>query len=278
MEKSKTKITFLKEKIIYLVAEGTGETITKIARASLSKFKQDKITTKTFFLIRAKKRIARIAKQAAEDKALVAFSVVRPALRNFLLKETEQHGIKALDVIGDFIGQLSIFLEQKPVLIPGRQFILDENYYHRIEAINYAVKHDDGKLPQGLKHADLILVGVSRTGKTPMSTYLANLGWKVANVPLHPDMDPPEQLFQVDQHKIFGLTINVETLVKLREERLKHMGLEPDAKYADPIVISDEIEWCKSFFDKNPLWRIMDVSNKAIEEIAAGILKEYRKD
>lgn len=278
MEKSKSKTTSEKEKTIYLVAEGTGETITKIARASLSKFKQDKITTKTFYLIRTKKRIARIASQAEEDKALIAFSVVRPALRNFLLKETDRHGIKALDVIGDFIGQLSIFLEQKPVLVPGRQFILDENYYHRIEAINFAVKHDDGKLPQGLISADLILVGVSRTGKTPLSTYLANLGWKVANIPVHPDMDPPKQLFQVDQRKIFGLMINVETLVKLREERLKHMGLESGAKYADPIVISDEIEWCKTFFDKNPIWRIMDVSNKAIEEIAAGIVKEYRKD
>lgn len=278
MEKSKSKTTSEKEKTIYLVAEGTGETITKIARASLSKFKQDKITTKTFYLIRTKKRIARIASQAEEDKALIAFSVVRPALRNFLLKETDRHGIKALDVIGDFIGQLSIFLEQKPVLVPGRQFILDENYYHRIEAINFAVKHDDGKLPQGLISADLILVGVSRTGKTPISTYLANLGWKVANIPVHPDMDPPKQLFQVDQRKIFGLMINVETLVKLREERLKHMGLESGAKYADPIVISDEIEWCKTFFDKNPIWRIMNVSNKAIEEIAAGIVKEYRKD
>ena len=278
MEKSKSKTTSEKEKTIYLVAEGTGETITKIARASLSKFKQDKITTKTFYLIRTKKRIARIASQAEEDKALIAFSVVRPALRNFLLKETDRHGIKALDVIGDFIGQLSIFLEQKPVLVPGRQFILDENYYHRIEAINFAVKHDDGKLPQGLISADLILVGVSRTGKTPLSTYLANLGWKVANIPVHPDMDPPKQLFQVDQRKIFGLMINVETLVKLREERLKHLGLESGAKYADPIVISDEIEWCKTFFDKNPIWRIMDVSHKAIEEIAAGIVKEYRKD
>lgn len=278
MEKSKSKTTSEKEKTVYLVAEGTGETITKIARASLSKFKRDKIKTKTFYLIRTKKRIARIARQAAEDKALIAFSVVRPALRDFLLKETDRHGIKALDVIGDFIGQLSIFLEQKPVLVPGRQFILDENYYHRIEAINFAVKHDDGKLPQGLISADLIIVGVSRTGKTPLSTYLANLGWKVANIPVHPDMDPPKQLFQVDQHKIFGLMINVETLVKLREERLKHMGLESGAKYADPIVISDEIEWCKTFFDKNPIWRIMDVSNKAIEEIAAGIVKEYRKD
>jgi len=265
-----------KDKTVCLVAEGTGETISKIAKVSLSKFNLEKININTFFLVRTKQEIMRIAKMAAADEALLAFSVVRPALRDFLLKEAEHRGIKAIDVIGDFIGHLSIFLGEKPVLVPGRQYILDEDYYRRIEAINYAVKHDDGKIPQGLKHADLILVGLSRTGKTPLATYLANMGWKVANIPLHPDMDPPQELFQVDQHKVFGLIINVENLVKLREERLKHIGLEPSAKYADPVMISDEIEWCRGYFDKNPTWQVMNVSNKAIEEIAASILNTYR--
>lgn len=275
-KKDTSKRSSLKKKSICLVAEGTGETITRIAKVSLSKFKPEKINLKTFFLVRTKQQIRRIVKIAATDNALVAFSIVRPSLRTFLLKEAEHRGIKAIDVIGDFIGHLSIFLEEKPILVPGRQYVLDEDYYRRIEAINYAVKHDDGKIPQGLKRADLILVGLSRTGKTPLSTYLANMGWKVANVPLHPDMDPPRELFQVDPHKIFGLIINVENLVKLREERLKHMGLEPPAKYADPVMISDEIEWCKAYFDKNPTWRIMNVSNKAIEEIAASILNACR--
>ncbi len=123
----------------------------------------------------------------------------------------------------------------------------------------------------------MILVGLSRTGKTPLSTYLANQGWKVANVPIHPDMDPPEELFQVDQRKIFGLIINVESLVKLREARLEQLGLESNAKYADPVQVADEIEWSKSFFKKNPRWHIVDVSNKAIEEVAASIVSTYQK-
>jgi len=263
-------------RVIYLVAEGTGETISKIARASLAQFSREKVEVKTFFLVVDKRRITRIAKQASEDKALVAFSVVEPALRNFLIQVAERRGIKAIDVIGDFIVQLSIFFGENPMAIPGRQYILDEDYYRRIEAINFAVKHDDGKMPQGLKLADLILVGLSRTGKTPLSTYLATQGWKVANVPLHPDMAPPEELFQVDQRRIFGRLISIERLVRVREARLKQLGLAPYAKYADPVVIADEIEWCYKFFKQNLRWRVIDISNKAIEEAAASTISAYQ--
>jgi hypothetical protein len=265
-----------KKKVIYLVGEGTGETISRIARASLVQFNRENVKVKTFFLVTEKKYISRIAKQAAEDDALVAFSIVQPTLRDFLIQETERRGIKAIDVIGDFIVQLSIFLKEKPMAIPGRQYILDEEYFRRIEAINFTVKHDDGKLPQGLKLADLVLVGLSRTGKTPLSTYLANQGWKVANVPIHPDMLPPEELFQVEPRKVFGLIISIESLVKLREARLKQLGLEPYAKYADPVRVSDEIEWSREFFKQIPRWRVMDISNKAIEEAAASIVNAYR--
>lgn len=264
------------KKAIYLVGEGTGETISKIARASLVQFSRENVEIKTFFMVKNKQRISQIAKQAAEDKALVAFSIVQPSLRDFLIQEAERRGIKAIDVIGDFIVQLSLFLKEKPLAIPGRQYILDEDYFRRIEAINFTVKHDDGKFPQDLKFADLILVGLSRTGKTPLSTYLANQGWKVANIPLHPGMVPPQELFQIDQKKIFGLIINVETLVKLRESRLKQLGLEPYAKYADPVQIADEIEWSREFFRQNPGWRILDVSNKAIEEASASTVSAYK--
>lgn len=265
-----------KKKIIYLVGEGTGETITRIARASLAQFSRENIELKTFFLVTDKKYISRIAGEAAKDHALLAFSIVQPVLRDCLIYETERRGIKAIDVIGDFIVQLSIFLKEKPMAIPGRQYILDEEYFRRIDAINFSVKHDDGKLPQGLKLSDLILVGLSRTGKTPLSTYLANQGWKVANVPIHPDMLLPDELFQIDSHKVFGLVISIESLVKLRETRLKQLGLEPYAKYADPVTVADEIEWSREFFKHYPRWRILDISNRAIEEAAASIINAYR--
>ncbi len=263
-------------KVIYLVGEGTGETINKIARASLAQFSREKVEIKKFFMLEDEKQITDIVRHAAQDKALVAFSIVHPPWRNFLIDEATAAGIWAIDVIGDFIVQLSIFLKEKPMAVPGLQYILDEDYYRRIEAINFAVKHDDGKMPEGLKHADLILVGLSRTGKTPLATFLANQGWKVANVPLHPDMTAPKELFEVDQKRVFGLTIGVETLVKLREGRLKQLGLAPYAKYADPVTIADEIEWCGEVFKENPRWRVLDISNKAIEEAAASILSAYQ--
>jgi regulator of PEP synthase PpsR (kinase-PPPase family) len=266
----------LRKKVIYLLGEGTGETITRIARASLAQFNRENVELKTFFLVTDKKYISRIVGQAAQDNALLAFSIVQLDLRDFLIQETERRGIKAIDVIGDFIVQLSIFLKEKPMAIPGRQYILDEEYFRRIDAINFSVKHDDGKLPQGLQLADLILVGLSRTGKTPLSTYLANQGWKVANVPIHPDMLPPEELLKIESRKIFGLVISVESLVKLRETRLKQLGLEPYAKYADPVRVADEIEWSWEFFKQHPRWRILDISNKAIEEAAASIVNAYR--
>ncbi|NWF75271.1 MAG: kinase/pyrophosphorylase [Nitrospirae bacterium] len=278
MKKSEViKKRIYKKKHIYLVGEGTGETISKIARAALAQFHRERVNIKTFFLVKDEHYISRILKHASEDNALVAFSIVQPNLRDYLIAEADRLGIKAIDVIGNFIIQLSIFLKEKPLEIPGRQYILDEDYFRRIEAINFSVKHDDGKLPQGLTDADIVLIGLSRTGKTPLSTYLANQGWKVANIPVHPDLETPKELFEIDQRKIFGLIINVENLVKLREARLRQLGLEPEAKYADPVYVSNEIEWCIEYFKQNPRWRVIDVSNRAIEEVAANILSEYRK-
>jgi len=266
-----------RKKVIYLAGDSTGETISKLARASLAQFSREQVEVKTFFMITDKHHLAQIIKQAAEDGALIAFTIIQPLLRDFLIREAERQGMKAIDVIGDFILQLSAFLEEKPAEIPGRQYVLDEDYYRRIEAINFAVKHDDGKTPQGLKLADLVLVGLSRTSKTPLSAYLANQGWKVANVPIHPDMDPPEELLkQVESKRVFGLIIDVEHLVKLRAARLQQLGLEPYAKYADPVTVCDEIEWCRTFYEQHPRWRVLDISSRAIEETAASILRAYQ--
>ncbi|MBS1112637.1 MAG: synthetase regulatory protein [Nitrospirae bacterium] len=276
MKKELPKKKALGKKVIYLVGEGTGETINRIARASLAQFSRENIEVKSYFLVTDENYVSRIIKHAAEDDALVAFSIVQPGLRDFLIKQSDRRGVKAIDVIGSFIVQLSTFLREKPLEIPGRQYILDEEYFRRIEAINFSVKHDDGKLPHGMKLADIILIGLSRTGKTPLATYMANQGWKVANVPVHEDMETPTELYEVNQRKVFGLIISVESLVKLREARLKQLGLEPEARYADPVKVFEEIEWCQNFYKQNPRWRIVDVSNRAIEEVAAGIVHAYQ--
>ncbi|HHN64550.1 MAG TPA: kinase/pyrophosphorylase [Nitrospirae bacterium] len=266
-----------RRKAIYLVGEGTGETVRTIARAALAQFSSRDIEIKSFYMIEEEQQIQQIIKDAAKDNALVAFTIVQPHLRDCLIREAERGRVKAIDVIGDFIIHLSMFLGEKPLGIPGRQHLLDEDYFRRIEAINFAVKHDDGKEPEGLRDADIVIVGLSRTGKTPLSTYLAHQGWKVANVPLHPQMEAPKELFEINQGRIFGLIISVESLVKLREARLKQVGLPLNAKYADPVKVAEEIDWCIQYYRAHPRWHIIDVSNRAIEEIAAAILKELKR-
>ncbi len=265
-----------KSRKIYLVAEGTGETISKITRSSLAQFGGG-VEIKKFFQVTSAEKISEVIKAASKDGALVVFSIVEKTLRDCLLMEAEDMGIKAIDVIGHFILQLSGFLAEDPMEIPGRQHLLDEEYFRRMEAVNYAVKHDDGKAPEGLKVADLVLTGLSRTGKTPLATYLAHQGLKVANIPLHPEMDPPEELFRVDYSKVFGLIISVEHLVKVRQGRLEQLGLSQEAKYADPVKIADELEWCEAFFRKYPRWHIIDISSKAVEEVAATVVNLCQK-
>ncbi|MGD8531473.1 MAG: kinase/pyrophosphorylase, partial [Syntrophobacterales bacterium] len=143
-------------------------------------------------------------------------------------------------------------------------------------AIEFTVKHDDGQAPHTMNKADLVLVGLSRTSKTPLSSYMAQMGWKVANVPLFPDITPPGEIFTVDQVKIYGLIIEPEALVRVRRERLKYLGLPDHAKYADRDKIEREIKWCRAFYRKHPQWPVVDVSGKAIEETAAKIMQLHQ--
>lgn len=266
-----------RKRLIYLVGEGTGETISRIARAALAQFPRSRVAVRTFFLVTNKSTVSRIVREAQESGGLVAFSIVEASLRDYLVTEARRRGITAIDVIGDFILQLSLFLGEKPSAKPGGQYILDENYFRRIDAINFAVSHDDGKNIAGLTSADIVLVGLSRTGKTPLSTYLANQGWKVSNVPLHPDVVAPQELFRVPPRKVFGLIISVESLVRMRESRIRQMGMPLSSHYADPVRVSAEIEWSRQFFALHPKWNVLDISNKAIEETSAAILSLYRR-
>jgi regulator of PEP synthase PpsR (kinase-PPPase family) len=150
---------------------------------------------------------------------------------------------------------------------------VNEDYFKRIDAIEFTVKHDDGKFAQNLQAADIILVGLSRTSKTPLSVYLSYKGWKVANVPVVKDIPLPESLFTVDQKKIVGLIIDAKTLTQIRKERLIKMGEDPNSIYANPQYIEEEIEYCKSLYRKNRRWPVFDVTEKALEETAAEVEK-----
>jgi len=265
-----------KKKVIYLVGEGTGETVTKLANAALSQFAANSTEVRIFTMVEDTARILSILSGARREKALIAYTIVDPQNRDFLESEAARRGVEAVDVLGSFIIKLALFLDQKPLAIPGKQHQADASYYKRIEAIEFTVKHDDGQGPHTMYKADLVLIGLSRTSKTPLSSYMAQMGWKVANVPLFPDISPPKEIFTIDQLKVYGLIIESEALVRVRRERLKYLGLPDHADYADRHKIESEIKWCRAFYRKHPQWPVVDVSGKAIEETAAKIMQLHQ--
>jgi regulator of PEP synthase PpsR (kinase-PPPase family) len=161
--------------------------------------------------------------------------------------------------------------------VPGLLHTITEDYFRRIEAVEFAVKNDDGAEPRNLPKADIVLVGISRTSKTPLSTYLAQRGLKVANVPLVLGIDPPEELAQVDERKVFGLIINPDSLMRIRQARLKHLGMPTDSSYGARAHIDSEIGFAREIFRKHSNWPVIDVTNRAIEETAADILRIYQE-
>jgi len=265
-----------KKQVVYLVGEGTGETVTKLANAALSQFAPNSIEVRLFTMVEDKARILSILSGARKEKALIAYTIVDSQNRDFLEREAAKRGVEAIDVLGNLIIKLALFLDQKPLGIPGKQHQADASYYRRIEAIEFTVKHDDGKAPHTMQKADLVLIGLSRTSKTPLSSYMAQIGWKVANVPLFPDITPPKEIFKMDQLRVYGLIIEPEALVRVRKERLKYLGLPDTADYADRDKIEREIKWCRTFYRKHPQWPIIDVSGKAIEETAAKIMQLHQ--
>ncbi|MBW1982277.1 MAG: kinase/pyrophosphorylase [Deltaproteobacteria bacterium] len=264
------------KKIIYLVGERTGETVSKLATAALSQFVPDNIIVRRFSMVEDTALMLSILSRAHREKALVAYTIVDAANREFLEREAAKRGVETVDVLGNLIIKLALFLEQKPLNIPGKQHQVDADYFRRIEAIEFSVKHDDGQATHTLHKADLVLIGLSRTSKTPLSSYLAQMGWKVANVPLFPDIMPPREIFTIDQVKIYGLIVEPDALVRVRQERLRYLGLPEDAKYADRAKILREIDWCRAFYRKHPQWPVIDVSGKAIEEVAAKIIQLHQ--
>ena len=158
--------------------------------------------------------------------------------------------------------------------VPGLLYRLDSEYYKRMDAVNFTVKQDDGQQPGNLYKADIVLVGVSRTSKTPLSMYLAHKGYKVANVPLVKEVDPPRELFEVEQKRVVGLIIEEKRLIELRSARLRNMRQNPHDDYADYGKVEDELEFCRRLYRRHPEWLVIDVTNKSVEESAAELLKK----
>jgi len=259
-------------KKVFIVSDATGETAEKVVQAALLQFPASTVKIRYFLKIRHSDEIDRIMTLADQEHAFVAYTLVDTALRQHILDLAEQQEVDTHDLIGSLIVKLSQFLSVNPAMEAGLKAGLDADYFKRVEAVEFAVKHDDGQEPRHLAKADIVLVGLSRTSKTPLSTYLAQKGFKVANIPLVPEIPPPTELSLVDQKRVHALIIDLPTLVRIRRERLKHLGMPSESTYAMRDNVKTELQWCRTFYQSHPGWSVHDVTGKAVEETAAKII------
>lgn len=262
---------------IDVLSDSTGETAEKVVRAALLQFPQAGAQIRLHTRVRTKDVARPILERAAKESALVVFTVVSPELREFVHAMTAEMKIEAIDVIGSLIGKLGTFLDREPINLPSAMLPLSEEYFRRIEAVEFAVKSDDGKEPRNFKKADLILVGVSRTSKTPLSTILAQRGLKVANLPLVLGVHPPLELSEAPQDRVVGLTIGIEQLCAIRQARLRQLGMPQETNYAMREHVRQELEFANQLFRAHPEWPVVDVTGRAIEETAVIILETIKE-
>jgi regulator of PEP synthase PpsR (kinase-PPPase family) len=258
-----------------VISDATGDTAERMVRAAILQFSDAPVNVRVYSRVRLESEMEKIVERAAEIHALVVFTVVNNESRDLILRLVERHNVEWVDLIGALMSKLGSFLSSKPQGVPGLLHTMGEDYFRRIEAVEFAVKNDDGAEPRNLPKADLVLVGISRTSKTPLSTYLAQKGLKVANVPLVLGVEPPAELEGLAERKVYGLVIRPDSLVRIRQARLSHLGMPQDSSYGTRKHIEDEINYSRDIFRKHPAWPVIDVTNKAIEETASDILRLY---
>ena len=262
--------------IVYVVSDSLGETAEFVGRAAASQFEGEHLEICKIPFVSQKFHLEEIVEEASERHSVIAFTLVRPELRDYLLHLASEKNVPTVDVLGPMMDALSILTNREPLGEPGLLRKMDDHYFSKVEAIEFAVRYDDGKDPQGLIRADIVLIGVSRTSKTPVSMYLATKGIKAANVPLVPEVAPPEELFTLTRHKIVGFTISPKLLYEIRQERLKAIGLAPNADYAHYGRILKELDYAEGIM-KRIGCSIIDVTNRAVEETASKVLEIYCK-
>ncbi|KAA8515466.1 hypothetical protein F0562_018923 [Nyssa sinensis] len=256
-------------KSIYMVSDGTGWTAEHSVNAALGQFEHclvDRgcpVNTHLFSGIDDVERLLEIVKQAAKEGAMLLYTLADPSMAESSRQACKLWGVPSTDILGPITDAIASHLGVSPSGLPrgapGRNFPLTEEYFRRIEAIEFTIKHDDGALHQNLHKADIILAGVSRTGKTPLSTYLAHKGYKVANVPIVMGVELPKTLFEVDPEKVFGLTINPVVLQTIRRARAKSLGFDEEIrdKYSEMDYVREELEYAGKIFSQNPVWPVI---------------------
>ncbi|MBH5317478.1 kinase/pyrophosphorylase [Paenibacillus sp. GSMTC-2017] len=259
--------------IIYVCSDAVGETAEAVAKATVRQFPSESVKIKRYGHIRSEDEIVRIIAEAANTGGFISYTLVQPELRELMKVEAIKQGVRAVDVMGPMMQAYIDTFGSFPRREPGLLHSIDEAYHKRMEAIEFAVKYDDGKDARGLSQAQVVLIGVSRTSKTPLSVFLSHKGILTANLPLMPEVNPPVELKQGPGRLIVGLTMQPDHLLGIRSERLKTLGLPSSAQYASEERVLEELEYAASVM-KSLNCPVIDVTNRAIEE-TAGIIIDW---
>ncbi|MGC9333047.1 MAG: pyruvate, water dikinase regulatory protein [Anaerolineae bacterium] len=261
---------------VYIISDATGATGQRVVQAALAQFANAEVTVELKPGVREVKEIRALVKEAGQVRGTIVHTLAIPELRQIMVQEGRIHHVVTIDLMGPLVARLSDALELAPLARPGLLQQLDESYLQRIEAIDFTVRHDDGRNPDDLPDAELVLVGVSRTSKTPISIFLAYRGWRVANVPVITDLEPPPALGRVDRSRVVALTIDPKRLVLLRKARASRMGRRATLQYAKLEHVQRELDWAELLL-RRYRWATVDVTNKSIEESAAEIISLQRR-
>lgn len=260
------------ELTILAVSDATGELAISVATAALRQFRQEGVAVLRRGRIRTPDRVAKVIREAGDLGGVIVFTFVSQELREYLLRLAKEADVTAVDVMGPVMENLSRYLQKTPSDQPGLKYQVNTDYFRRNEAIEFAVKHDDGLGLESLDQAEIVLVGISRTSKTPLSIYLAYRGFKTANIPIIRDVSIPQALRSVDSRKLVGLTIEPEKLVDLRGTRLARLGRPRSQDYANIDSIRQELLYAQRIFSELGKCPVIDVTTKATEEVASEVL------
>ncbi len=256
---------------IFVASDGTGKTAEQAVNAALTQFSKEKVKIRRFSEIRSSEQIRQLILEAKKASAFIVHTLVTDKLRELLLRTARLHNVETIDLMGPLLDRLSDHLATHPSEQPGLFSHLDESYFRRIETMQFAFNHDDGKRVEELQKAEIVLVGVSRTFKTPLSIYLAFKRWFVANVPIVLGISVPEILFQIPPERVFCLLSYPNRLAQLRRARQDRLGgMIKD--YADPEYVRKECRYASDIFSGQPLWQKINVTSKSIEEISSEII------
>lgn len=256
---------------VYVVSGGMGASGEQLARTAMAQFQGSELPVVVVAQVRAVEELDEVVDRAGVTGGVLLHTLVDPALRSYLIAAARSRGVAAIDVMGPVLSAFSRLLDEVPVGRPGLYRKVREDYFRRIEAIEYAVRHDDGRHCDELGEAEVVLAGVSRSGKTPLSMYLAMRGFKTANVPLVKGVEVPPELFGVDRRRVVGLTLEPEPLVALRRRRQQHLGGSGLGGYAEPRQVFQDLEHAREVF-KRGRFSTIDVTSKPIEESAAEVV------